>query len=73
MYSPGSKGSTVVVVGGGGGGGGGANYSNGGTKITGIRARRACSRYIGTTHNIGIAGIYRYQGCPNSGVTTLID
>ena len=71
MYSPGSKGSTevliVVVV------GGGANYSNGGTKITGIRARRACSRYIGTTHNIGIAGIYRYQGCPNSGVTTLID
>ena len=67
MYSPGSKGSTVVlivVV---------ANYSNGGTKITGIRARRACSRYIGTTHNIGIAGIYRYQGCPNNGVTTLID
>ena len=72
MYSPGSKGSTVVlivvVV-----GGGGANYSNGGTKIAGIRARRACSRYIGITHNAGIAGIYRYHGCPNSGVTTLID
>ena len=72
MYSPGSKGSTVVLIVG-VVGGGGANYSNGGTKITGIRARRACSRYIGTTHNTGIAGIYRHQGCPNSGVTTLID
>ena len=56
MYSPGSKGSTVVlivlivVV------GGVANYSNGGTKIAGKCARRACSRYIGTTHNTGIAG-----------------